>query len=687
MDSSSRLWVFAHYGAWLVFASACAATENTSDAVSGPPSIGRFIDSAVSGLDYMTDSGPGTTNIAGEFSYHAGQMVSFAVGELQLGDAQGASVLTPLSITNGATSAEDQRVNNKLIFLQTLDADGDLNNGIQINSQARTHVSRHAASISFDRDPAEFIESLAPLLTDLNTARLFSGADPRPRIARGASAALEHFARSTSERNVVRALSGALSGFAVNADTWQYLGVPYAEPPIGDLRWKNPQPVRTWGGVRDAIAWGNQAPQNPVYQAYGEGGMSEDCLYLNITAPKSASNLPVMVWFHGGGFVILTGNTKTFNNPLSLPTKGVVLVTVNHRLGPFGYLAHPLLTQEAGGAGSGNYGQMDLIAALEWIRSNIGRFGGDPGNVTIFGESGGGGKVISLMSSPLAVGLFQKAISQSGQAEASNKILNVPTLAAAEEVGKSLFSRLGEPSLFRARELPWLDIIQAELSFYPNGDYKDAYGPSIDGRYNKLTMEESIKAGLPSDVPFLAGANSGDMPGLIRGLQEQMPWRSMFNKAAQYVYKFSKVPSGWAAQGVLSYHGGELTYVFNYPPSLATHFLLNLVLDPAANMRLAVGDLNGDGVTGSQGDAKDVLASAAFGPEDSAVADTVMTLWSNFAKTGDPSTASFAWTPYTGANDSYVEIAASLTQKTGLLTAFSEAQTGAPPGTANQGAP
>jgi para-nitrobenzyl esterase len=412
--------------------------------------------------------------------------------------------------------------------------------------------------------------------------------------------------------------------------------------------------------------------------------MSEDCLYLNITMPKNASNLPVMVWFHGGGFVILTGNTKTFNNPSSLPTKGVVLVTVNHRLGPFGYLAHPLLTAESGLGNSGNYGQLDLIAALSWIKSNIVSFGGDPNNVTIFGESGGGGKVLSLMASPLATGLFQKAISESGQAEAANKILNGPTLAEAEATGMSLFTRLGVNDLFSARELPWLTIIQAELDHYPMGDYKDAYGPVVDGRYMKQPMEASIKAGLPNDVPFMGGANSGDMPGLIVGLQEQMPWRSMFNRAPQYVYKFSKVPQGWASQGVLSYHGGELTYVFNYPASLATHFMLNLVLDPATNMRLAVGDLNGDGTSGSQGDVKDVMASAAFGAEDMAVADTVMTLWTNFAKTGDPSTATFAWTPYTAMNDSYAEITSALTMKTGLMGAFSEVQARAPGGTANQ---
>jgi para-nitrobenzyl esterase len=254
-------------------------------------------------------------------------------------------------------------------------------------------------------------------------------------------------------------------------------------------------------------------------------------------------------------------------------------------------------------------------------------------------------------------------------------------------VGTSLFTRLGVSSLFDARALPWLTIIQAELSNYPNGDYKDAYGPIVDGRYMKQPMEASIKAGLANDVPFMGGANSGDMPGLITGLQEQMPWRVMFNKAPQYVYKFSKVPSGWAAQGVLSYHGGELTYVFNYPASLATHFMLNLVLDPATNMRVAVADLNGDGVSGSMGDIKDVLASANFGAEDSAVADSVMSMWTNFAKAGDPSTGTFAWMPYTAASDAYAEIAATPTMKTGLMAAFSEVQARAPAGTANQAAP
>lgn len=668
--------------------SACgAAVDDAQSAASGAAMTGTFLDSVVSGLDYRSSAGSGLTSIDGTFPYGAGDMVEFSIGALALGSAVGAPVLTPLDITAGAMDASEPSVTNKLVLLQTLDGDGDLNNGIQITSNIRGLVSKHASALSFEVDPAAFRASLEPVLSDLNAAKVFTGADSRPRTARTAQAAMEHFKRSTSERYVVRTSYGLLSGYSATADTWQFLGVPYAQPPVGELRWKRPQAPRSWTNVRDAIAWGDQAPQNPSYQAFGEGGMSEDCLYLNVTAPKNASQLPVMVWFHGGGFVILTGNTKTYNNPESLPTKGVVLVTVNHRLGPFGYLAHPLLSAEDSYKTSGNYGQLDLIAALEWVRGNISVFGGDPGNVTIFGESGGGGKVASLMGSPLARQLFHKAIAESGLAEASNKILNAPPLAEAEAAGESLLTRLGVSSLWDARKLPWTDIIQAELDHYPGGDYKDAYGPVVDAHYATATIQQSIMDGLPNDVPFMAGANSGDMPGLITGLQEQMPLRSIHSQAPQYVYKFSKVPDGWAASGVLSYHGGELTYVFNYPESLVSHFLLNLVLDPATGMRLEVPDLNGDGVSGSQGDKADVFASAGFSATDEAVADTVMSMWASFARTGDPSSNGVTWAPYTAEGDSYMEIAATLEQKTGLASAFSEVMAQAPAGAASQGAP
>ena len=151
---------------------------------------------------------------------------------------------------------------------------------------------------------------------------------------------------------MVSTTGGDLRGFAADEATWQFLGVPYAKPPLGDLRWRAPELPEPWQGVRDAVAWSDQAAQNPGLERFGEGGMSEDSLYLNVTAPKDAEQLPVMVWFHGGGFTSLTSNTLPFNNPKAVASKGVVLVAVNQRLGPFGYIAHPELSAESGYNGS-----------------------------------------------------------------------------------------------------------------------------------------------------------------------------------------------------------------------------------------------------------------------------------------------------------------------------------------------
>ena len=250
---------------------------------------GIFVDSPVSGLDVTGSIGPArSTDANGRFTYAAGETLSFAIGNLALGSAAGGGVLTPLSVTAGAASAADVRVNNKLILLQTLDADGDLNNGIQITAAIRAVVSQRAASIDFNQPTAAFRTSLAPLLAALGDAAVFSDLDPRPRSARTAVAALEHFGRSMAPRNVVTTTGGQLSGFEANAGTWQYLGIPYARPPVGALRWRPPQPPVAWAGVRQATGWSDQSAQNPTFEPIGEGGMSEDSLYLNVTAPKNA---------------------------------------------------------------------------------------------------------------------------------------------------------------------------------------------------------------------------------------------------------------------------------------------------------------------------------------------------------------------------------------------------------------
>jgi len=648
---------------------------------------GTFVDAAVQGLNYSSQSYTGLTDEKGSFSYLPNETITFTLGGIPLGSATGSSMLTPLSITSGATAATDQRVTNICRLLQTLDADGALNNGIQINSATRAILANYAALINFNQaystaasaDAFGSDANVKALLADLNAAGVFTDTYRSARTLRAPDKAQEHFTRSTAERKVVATQYGSISGYSVNTNYWQWLGVPYAKPPVGDLRWEPPQALASWSGVRDATGWGDQAPQPTSYTAFGEGGVSEDCLYLNITAPKNGTNLPVMVWFHGGAFGILTGNTKGYNNPLSLPSKGVVLVSVTHRLGAFGYLAHPLLTAESGYGGSGNYGQMDLIAALTWIKNNIAAFGGNPDNVTIFGQSGGGSKAVFLMAANPAKNLFHKVICQSGMPASSTT-----SLAAAEAKGTALFSRLGVTTLAEARALPWSTIVQADVDAFQSNAWL-IYGPNIDNHYLTDTIENVIKGGLPVDVPFMAGANAADLVAgfnMAPGVAQQMPWRSSNNKAAQYVYKWSYVPPGWAALGVGAYHGIELVYVDAYPASFVSHYLMGLSIIASTGASLTAADIGATATPMSAAWTYQVLGSTGYfnvpftgAPTDESlsVVDQTMTIWTNFARTGDPSMAGFTWPAYTTANDTYVEIgadAAALSVKTGLAAGF-----------------
>lgn len=627
---------------------------------------GTFVDSPVAGLDYRgTDSEPARTDSEGQFQYREGDTITFSIGDLELGSAIGAEVVTPLDIVSGAGGAGDQRVTNILTLLQTLDVDGDLNNGIQLTDQIRDEVSSNAGMLTLDQAPNDFRQSLEPIVESLHEEGLFTDLDPRPRRVVDPEEAIEHFNRSTGERITVSTAGGELRGFAANERTWQFLGIPYAQPPVGDLRWRPPVQAEPWEGVREAISWANQAAQDPSLEAINNGGMSEDSLYLNITMPRGAEDLPVMVWFHGGAFTILSGNSDMYNNPNSLTEKDVVLVTVNHRLGPFGYIAHPLLSEESGYEGSGNYGQMDLVMALEWVRDNIEAFGGDPDNVTIFGQSGGGGKVYSLMNSPLATGLFHKAIVMAGASPLDPTSLPSDSLAESEAVGAALFDRVGVSTLEEARALPWTAFTDADRQ---NDIPRQVYRPNVDYYYQPKTSYQNVVDGMPSDVPLMSGVTSGDYDTLRAALPIWLRQRSDAYQSNQYIYRFSRVPEGWRELGLLSCHGCELPYLFNYPRGMVSNFQLGLVLTPEGN-RPVIGDLNNNGVTGTQGDPEDILTSMRYGESDEAVADLMMTMFSNFARTGDPSVAGLAWPPYTNANDTYVEIGpdTTATVETGLV--------------------
>ncbi len=630
--------------------------SSSSDPDPAPVSrTGTFGSTAVSGLHYQSgDAATRTTDERGRFLYTGNQKVLFSIGDLSLGEAPGAENVTVLGISGGAASTNEPDVTNKLILLQTLDADGDLNNGIQLTEQIQDAVSANAGDLDFEQPTADFTAALQNVVTSLESAGAFPDTDPRARALTTAGDALEQFERASSPRRVVDTADGKLSGFEADDHTWQFLGIPYAQPPLGDLRWRAPQPVAPWDEVRDATAWSDQAAQNAALERFGEGGMSEDSLYLNVTAPKDADGLPVMVWFHGGGFTALTSNTKPFNNPEAVASKGVVQVSVNHRLGPFGYIAHPGLSAESGYNGSGNYGQMDLIAALEWVQENIAAFGGDADNVTIFGESGGGRKVLSLMASPEASGLFHRAISQSG-----TLIPDTRSLANAEAIGSELQTNLGAASVTEMREKSWQDVVAAAATLVPY--------TNVDNHYLPYTERVAFESGNQNDVPFMFSINANDTPDPTNTAINVFPWMAPLCSANHYATYFTHQPAGWKAQGVEAYHAAELAYVFNMPESVITHHLLGLVIDPATGDSLEIGDLNGNGVTGSQGDPVDIFASAGFDATDQQVIDRMLTIWTNFAKTGDPSIdGDIDYPLYDAATESYVEISADAEIKAGL---------------------
>ena len=300
---------------------------------------------------------------------------------------------------------------------------------------------------------------------------------------------------------VVATADGAVRGAAVSAaavsgaaGTDEFLGIPYAAPPVGPLRWRAPQPAARWHGVRDATTFAPHCPQ-PA-SPFGAASVSEDCLYLNVFTPagsgRGARHLPVMFWIHGGGLV--TGESDDYG-PAELVRHGVIVVTINYRLGALGFLAHPALAHRPGGP-SGNYGLADQQAALRWVHRNIGGFGGDPRNVTIFGESAGGLSVLSQLASPGARGLFSRAIVESG----AYNLTQAP-LAAAEASGEAFAAKVGCASQTAAclRSLPVTTILDNEN---PAG-----YQPDIDGLVLTQSLKTAFASGQFSRVPVIDGSN------------------------------------------------------------------------------------------------------------------------------------------------------------------------------------
>lgn len=453
---------------------------------------------------------------------------------------------------------------------------------------------------------------------------------------------------------------GKIRGSGLNGGGAVFKGIPFAAPPIGDLRWREPMPMKPWPGVRDATQFGSRCMQN------GAGG-SEDCLYLNVWTPEwpSKSRRPVMLWIHGGGNFAGASSDAVFEGE-RLAQRGIVLVSANYRLGVFGFFAHPELTAESKHHASGNYGLMDQVAALQWVRDNIANFGGDSRRVTIFGESAGSLDINVLMTSPLAKGLYARLIGESGP------VVAPPTLAEGEKKGLAIAASLKANSLEAMRVIPAQDLQKA------TGQGLQFLGPLlgvvVDGWVLPSPPFQVFQAGQEHRVDLLLGSNARELSrpffpiaGLTEGIQAEfgplapkalniyglnkgqeppadpvygsamaqwatdsqfrcgtvaeMIWHSRAGNHS-YQFQFSRVPPGREAVGAA--HGSEIPYVFG-------------------NLSVAGRPEN----------------APKYDAVDSHVSDQMQQYWTNFAKNGDPNGGSLPkWPKFDAAARAYIDLTA-----------------------------
>lgn len=445
----------------------------------------------------------------------------------------------------------------------------------------------------------------------------------------------------TKSSKVVRVTSGSLKG-SVKEGVASFKGIPFAAPPVGDLRWRPPQPVSPWRGVRVADNFGNHCMQGPpAFISYAPSQeASEDCLTLNVWTPVTHKKpLPVMVFIHGGGFVN-GGSSVPLYDGTQFAKLGVILVSINYRLGRFGFFAHPALTKESPEGLLGNYGFMDQIAALKWVQTNINAFGGDAKNVTVFGESAGGQSINALMTSSLAKGLFHKAIVESGGGRPLLGRRKMPLLRgvawngtrSGEEIGAAFAKQMsieGDDSqtLKALRALPEKSLLGAKVMRH--GDSDTFSGPMIDGRILADDPGWIFTTGKQMRIPYIVGANS---------LELDVPQRD------QTISKISGHDNDQkeSAPGVATELIGNIVFV---EPARFSARQMALSGQPTFEYRFSYVSESQRPTQKGARHASEIpyvfstlkfRRGASTTVQDQAMSDTMIRYWVNFARTGNP---------------------------------------------------
>ena len=398
--------------------------------------------------------------------------------------------------------------------------------------------------------------------------------------------------KQVNENPVLTIEGGQVQGVLTDStNVMVYKGIPYAAPPVGDLRWKRPQPVVAWEGVKLCDTWGNAS-------------LSEDCLYLNIWAPaqtvgKTEAKLPVAFWVHGGAYMGGWGHEITMDGD-AWATRGVILVTINYRLGIMGFLSHPLLAKEDTDGVSGNYGTWDQVAALKWVRNNIAQFGGDPDNIMIFGQSAGAASIKNLVTSNESKNLVSKAIIQS--IGGLGELIPAPAQDVAENIGKEMMDAAGLTTLEAMRAATPDQLNAAFGAFMTTGKIQGLpFTPHIDGRLLGKSFTEAATDNTIADVPYMLGSTLDDMmPTMGEGIDQFAFLRETQSKQPVYAYRFDRRLPG---EPNTAYHSSELWFIFKTlknsrrPFTAADYELADRMMDYWTNFA-KFGNPNGNNVDG-----------------------------------------------------------------------------------------